>query len=333
MGFAATQPALAIAEKQNYQSGMQSVVQPPLLKKGDRVAIIAPAFSRVDAKERVAEAVQVLRSWGLEVVLGEHLYAKHQQFAGTDADRVADLQHALDSPTIRAIFTFRGGYGMNRIIDGIDTQGLQRSPKWVIGFSDITTLLLKLHCQANVVGIHGEMALHFGMPAYKSSVESLRQLLFRGTAQLSAPAHLQNRLGRVKAPVVGGNLTTLCSHLGTNLELDTRGKILVLEDIGEKDYAIDRMMIQLKRAGKLQHLAGLVVGYFSATTWNNVFEHKSVEAIIKAHVHEHSYPVAFGFPIGHEAPNLAFPYGAVGALCVQSQQATLLFGSNKATVN
>lgn len=305
---------------------MQSIVQPPLLKAGDRVAIVAPAFSRSDMKEDVTKVTQVLQAWGLEVVVGKHIYAKHNRFAGTDADRAADLQHAIDDPAIKAILCFRGGYGVSRIIDNVDTHNLREYPKWIIGFSDITTLLLKLHCTSNVVGVHGEMALHFGVPAYKSSLESLRQLLFQGVAQLTAPTHSQNRIGEAKAPVVGGNLSIICSNLGTDLELDTRGKILVLEDVDEKDYAIDRMIIQLKRAGKLQHLAGLVVGYCSDTISTNVFGDQPIEAVIKAHVSEYNYPVAFGLPVGHEAPNLAFPHGAVGKLCVQEQQTSLLFG-------
>ncbi|MEL6606834.1 MAG: LD-carboxypeptidase [Bacteroidota bacterium] len=295
-------------------------IHPPLLHRGDKVAIVAPAFWLIDAKLIVSKATKLLNSWGLEVVLGQHLYKKSGRLAGTDAQRREDLQGALDDPTIKAVFTLRAGYGTTRIVDELDFTQFLRGPKWIIGFSDMTNLLTKSH-QLDVASIHGEMLKNFSEPRYASSITSLKKLLFEGTAQLKAPASKLNRLGVVTAPVVGGNLSLLCSNLGTPLALDARDKILVIEDINMVLFRLDRMLMQLKRAGVLEHLAGLVIGSATAIgTWN-----KNVEEIIKEHVADYNYPVAFRFPIGHEAPNLAFPHGGVGKLCVEKEKASLIF--------
>ena len=300
-------------------------VYPPLLKRGDKVAIVAPAFWVTDMKNVVSSATKILQTWGLEVVLGRHIYARHYKFAGTDAQRMEDLQWALDDPTVKAVFALRGGYGTSRIIDKLDFSHFLSSPKWVIGFSDITTLLIRLH-QLGTVSVHGEMPKNFLKPQYASSIESLRALLFKGTVQLSAQPHVLNRLGTTTAPVVGGSLTMICNSLGTLSMLDTNKKILVLEDIGEQLYSLDRLLVQLKRAGMLQHLAGLVVGGMTdmQDDANNRFG-KSAEEIIKEHVDAYDYPVAFNFPIGHEAPNWAFPHGGVGQLCVEKNKVSLTF--------
>ena len=303
---------------------------PPLLKRGDKIALLAPSFSHPEIVPRTQAAIEVLQSWGLEVVLGQHIFQKHFRFAGQDSERLEDIQQALDDPSIKAILAFRGGYGATRIIDAIDYTHLQQCPKWLIGFSDITALLIKL-VQHNIVSVHGEMATHFSDSAYQASLDSLHTLLFEGTAHLTAAPHPQNSLGSVKAPVVGGNLMLICDSIGTDSALDTSGKILVIEEINEDLYRLDRALVKLKRANKLQHLAGLVIGHMSniRSGKRNPFA-KSIEAVIMEHVSEYDYPVAFGFPIGHEPPNMAFPHGAVGHLCVEDQGASLSFGHSNA---
>ncbi|MEM9417093.1 MAG: LD-carboxypeptidase [Bacteroidota bacterium] len=300
-------------------------IQPPLLKRGDKVAIVAPAFWSPDAENIVTQATKKLRSWGLEAVLGQHLYKKDGRFAGTDAQRTGDLQWAFDDPTIKAIFTLRGGYGTTRIVDKLDFTQFLKHPKWVIGFSDITTLLIQLH-QLDIVSVHGEVLKNFLKPQYTSSIASLKTLLFEGTAQLTASPSQLNRVGIVTAPVVGGNLTLLYNNLETPSALDTNKKILVIEEVDEHLYALDRVMVQLKRTGKLQHLAGLVIGGMVAMKDepSNPFG-KSVKEIIKEHVAPYGYPVAFNFPIGHEAPNLAFPHGGIGKLRVEKDTVSLVF--------
>ena len=295
-------------------------IQPSLLQKGDKVAIVAPAFWLIDAQPIVSKATKLLQSWGLEVVRGQHLYQRKKRLAGTDAERAEDLQWALDDPTIKAVFALRAGYGTIRIIDELDFTNFLKHPKWVIGFSDITNLLVKLH-QLDALAIHGEMLKNFSKPQYASSLTSLKKLLFEGTAWLKAPPSKLNRLGVATAPVVGGNLSVLCSNLGTSLTLDTRNKILFIEDVNVVLFRLDRMLMQLKRAGVLANLAGLVVGSSAAIgSWD-----KSLEGIIREHVAAYDYPVAFYFPAGHEAPNFAFPHGNMGKLCVEKNSVSLVF--------
>jgi len=300
--------------------------QPPLLKKKDRVAIVAPASKVLDPENVIKEATKLFRSWGLEVVLGKYVNANHHNtFAGKDVQRAEDLQWALDDPTIKAIFSLRGGYGTTRIIDQLDFTRFLKSPKWVIGFSDITTLHIQLH-KLGVASVHGAMPILSSNPQHKVSIESLRTLLFRGTAHLTAPSNVRNRLGSVTAPVVGGNLALICNNMETPSALDTKNKILVIEDVGGRLYELDRIMVQLKRAGKLQHLAGLIVGrmiYIGECP--TLPMKKSAEEIIREHVASYNYPVAFQFPIGHRAPNLAFPHGSIGTLCVKNDKASLVF--------
>jgi muramoyltetrapeptide carboxypeptidase len=302
-------------------------IRPPLLRKKDKVAIVTPASKLLEDPQKIIQkATAIFKSWGLEVVLGKYVTIRHRNaFAGTDVQRAEDLQWALDDPTIKAIFSLRGGYGTARIIDRLDFTRFLRSPKWVIGFSDITTLHMQLH-KLGVVSVHGAMPALFSDAKHDASMESVRVLLFEGAAKLTAPATSLNRLGSVTAPVVGGNLTLICSNMETPSALDTKNKILVIEEVGENLYVLDRTMVQLKRAGKLQHLAGLVVGkMFCMKDLVSLPMKKSAEAIIQEHVADYSYPVAFQFPIGHQAPNLAFPHGAIGTLCVGNDKASLAF--------
>jgi muramoyltetrapeptide carboxypeptidase len=299
---------------------------PPLLKKQDKIAIVAPASKVQESKKVIEKAIEIFRSWGLEVVLGKYVSINSRNaFAGSDTQRAEDMQWALDDPTIKAVISLRGGYGTARIVDQLDFTRFLRSPKWVIGFSDITTLHIRLH-NLGFVSAHGAMLTLFSSPQHKASIDSLRTLLFEGTAHLTAPASALNRLGAVTAPVVGGNLVLICSNMETLSALDTKNKILFIEEIGEHLYALDRVMVQLKRAGKLKDLAGLVVGkmvYMKDSL--SLPMNKSAEEIIQEHIASYNYPVAFQFPIGHQAPNLAFPHGKIGALRVENDKATLVF--------
>ena len=259
------------------------------------------------------------------MVLGRSIGSKYGAFAGDDGTRAADLQEMFDDPTIRAVFTCRGGYGSTRIIDRLDFTKFLQHPKWVVGFSDITTILAKLH-QLGVVSVHGEMILHFPDPAYQSALSSIKAILFEGAIELPAEPDVRNRIGEAEAPVVGGNLAVIGTNIGTQSDLDTRGKILVMEEIGEHLYALDRMLCQLERTGKLAHLAGLVVGGMVDTKGTKEQFGKDAYEIIQSYVAPYAYPVAYNFPIGHEPPNIAFPHGGVGKLCVCEEAVTLTFG-------
>jgi len=306
--------------------GRDVSTQPPLLKKKDKIAIVAPASKAGNSKSIIEKATKLFQSWGLEVVLGKYVSLDSRNtFAGSDAQRAEDMQWALDDPTIKAVVSVRGGYGTTRIVDRLDFTRFLRNPKWIIGFSDITTLHIQLH-KLGVVSAHGAMPTLFLNPQHKASIDSLRTLLFEGAAHLTAPTNSLNRLGSVTAPVVGGNLTLICNNMETPSALDTKNKILVIEDIGGNLYALDRIMVQLKRAGKLQHLAGLIVGKMvHMQDLLSLPMNKSAEEIIQEHVASYNYPVTFQFPIGHQAPNLAFPHGKVGTLCVRNDKVSLVF--------
>jgi muramoyltetrapeptide carboxypeptidase len=309
-----------------YSSGHDVSTRPPLLRKKDKVAIVAPAAKVEESKKVIEKATEMLESWGLEVVLGRHVRVNScNALAGSDAQRAEDLQWALDDPTIKAVFSLGGGYGTTRIVDQLDFTRFLRSPKWFIGFSDITALHMRIH-NLGITSAHGAVLTSFSNPQHKASIDSLRTLLFEGTAHLAAPVNPLNKLGSVTAPVVGGNLVLICNNMETLSALDTKNKILVVEEVGEHLYALDRMMVQLKRAGKLKDLAGLVVGQMAyMKDFLSLSMNKSAEEIIHEHIAGYNYPVAFQFPIGHQAPNLAFPHGSIGTLCVSHDKVSLVF--------
>ncbi len=292
---------------------------PPYLKIGDKVAIIAPAKKVVPAE--ISHAISILESWGLNVVLGENLYKSHYVFAGTDLERTHDLQIMLNNQDIKAVICARGGYGTSRIVDNLDFTHFRQAPKWVVGFSDITIL----HCEIHKQGfecVHGTMPLLFPKQTHET-IESLRKVLFGITEPISIlPAPL-NRVGEAKGQLIGGNLSLLANTIGTPSEIDMAGKILFLEDVSEYLYHLDRMMVQLFRAKKLQNLAGLVVGEFSEMRDTDNSFGKTVHELIADIVAHYTYPVAYNFPIGHEEHNLSLIFGRQASLYVQADKVLL----------
>ncbi len=275
-------------------------------------------------------AFRILRDdWGLEVVEGRTLTSSHFQFAGDDATRLLDLQQLLDDPTISAIFSVRGGYGSYRLLDGLNFTNFRQSPKWVVGFSDITAL----HCHIHTLGIqslHATMPRLFDQDDSADAVESLRQLLFGETiAPYAAPANALNRPSEAQGQLVGGNLSLLTNMLCTPSDPDYTGKILFIEDIDESYFSLDRMLLQLRRSGRLANLAGLVVGQFSEMRVNETAPFgKTAYEIIAEHVADYTYPVCFDFPVGHVPRNVAMPVGRLATLSVpvdSNSPATLLF--------
>jgi muramoyltetrapeptide carboxypeptidase len=290
---------------------------PPPLKPGSRVALVA--LSRKTSEEHISNAHRVLTAWGLTVVAGKHLLSNaHAYLAGSDDERLADLQAALDDPTVDVVLCARGGYGSGRIIDRANYTALQQRPKWVVGFSDVTALQLKL-VSLGIASIHATMPVLFGNPASAPSLESLRNVLFGTPDVIRTTASPANRPGRAEGIMVGGNLSLLVDSLGTASEVNTDGKILVIEEIGEKVYRVDRMVNQLKRAGKLEKLVGLVIGYMTDITEDSLAFEETAEQIILNHTREYRYPVAFGFPSGHENPNLAWVQGGTVSLVVDGE--------------
>ena len=286
-----------------------TLTYPQPLKPGDTIAIVCPAGFM--PAEKAAACIRTLKKWGYKVIKGKTVGGRSKNyFSGTDAERLADLQEMLDNPSVKAILFGRGGYGTTRILDQIDWKRFLKKPKWVIGFSDITVLHGYMHQQLHVASIHGPMSGAFnednGINRYTLS---LKDALEGKPVQFMAKPHPLNQTGKVRGTLIGGNLCLMAHCIGTNAAYDTRGKILFLEDIGEQLYNIDRMMLQLKRAGKLEKLKGLIVGGFSDCKDTERPFGKSAYDIIAEHVREYKYPKAFGFPISHEKENLAVVIG------------------------
>lgn len=299
------------------------MVQPPFLKQDDTVSIVAPG-RKLD-EETISTAVSVLKSWGLNVSTGKNLFSlNHSYLSGTDAERLNDLQHALDDPSVGAIICARGGYGTTRILDQLDFTSFLKNPKWICGFSDITALHLKIQAM-NVQSIHSTMPVMFPKKESASSVESLKSLLFGRAGSLHAETSDNNRPGNCSGELVGGNLSLLTDSLGTSSEVETDNRILIIEEIDEYIYRLDRMLVQLKRAGKLKNLAGLVIGHMTDMKESELPFGERVQRIILNHAGEYEYPVAFNFPTGHENPNLAWIQGAKGRLLVNDKKSTLTF--------
>ena len=298
------------------------MIRPPYLTIGNTVAIIAPA-RKLD-EEVALKAKGLLESWGLQVRLSKHLFTKeHSYLSARDENRRADFQEMIEDESIHAIFCARGGYGSTRILDQLDFEILLKKPKWIIGFSDITSIHLKLQT-LGIESIHGTMPVLFTSEEQKRSVAALQALLFGKGESIQVDYDSFNRMGEAKAQLVGGNLSLLVDSLGTSSALDAKNKILIIEDVGEYFYKIDRMLVQLKRATKLSELAGLVVGHFTDITESTLAFGESVKDIVRFHTREYSYPLAFNFPIGHHQPNLPFIEGGLARLSVTPEGSTLL---------
>lgn len=297
---------------------MQEMKLPPYLRKGDKVAIVSPA--RSITFEEVFPAMKLLQKWGLEVVLGTHVFGKHHQFSGTDDQRRQDLQQMLDDPTIRAIICSRGGYGTVRIIDKLNFKGFSLNPKWMVGYSDITVLHAHIHRHLGTQTLHATMPYNIkDQNVNEISVESLRKALFGEKISYAKQLTFWDRTGLTEGELVGGNLSILCSLAGTPSDIDTRGKILLLEDVDEYQYHIDRMMMNLLRSGKLHDLKGLIVGGLTDMRDNEIPFGETAHEIIQCVIKAYSYPVCFDFPSGHVPDNAALYLGRKAKMIVDDK--------------
>ena len=292
-----------------------SIQIPPYLKKGDKIGLISTA--RKISRDELQQGMELIESWGLEIVLGKHLFNSHHQFSGKDDERTKDLQIMLDNPDIKAILCVRGGYGTVRIIDEIDFSQFQKKPKWLAGFSDITVLHSHIH-KLNIATLHSTMPISFSSNT-NEAVKSLKDSLLGMHSNVKIDHHPLNRFGIAKGQIVGGNLSILYSLIGSPSDLDTEKKILFLEDLDEYLYHIDRMMMNLKRNGKLSNLKGLIVGGMTKINDNTVPFGKDAESIIMDAISEYNYPVCFGFPAGHIKDNRALKMGVIAELKVDKQ--------------
>jgi len=281
----------------------RDLVKPPNLKKGDTIMILSPA-GRIKNKSSIEAGIKLANHWGLVVFFGNHMLSQDHTFAGTDKQRTEDLQKALDDPSIKAIWAARGGYGAVRIIDDLDFSKFEDNPKWIIGYSDITVFHNKIH-NLGFQSIHGQMPLTLDLddPVQKPSIVSLHKALFGKKLSYKLDASEFNRLGESKGQVVGGNLSIVYSMLASNTDMDMRGKVLFIEDVGEALYHIDRMMISLKRARYFKNCNGLIVGDFRLKKNEGNSFGKTLEEIVLEAVEGTDFRVIFNFPAGHVDDN------------------------------
>lgn len=284
------------------------MIIPPFLKPGDRIRIVAPA-GKVQ-KDKVLPGIELLHDEGFDVILGRNVLNHQFQYSGTDRQRTDDLQEAINDQEAKAIICARGGYGTVRLLEELDFSPLLKSPKWLAGFSDVTVL----HSVLNKLGL---ASIHGAMPGFflenkkpARSFFSLMDMLKSGKSQIEAPSSALNRCGITSGELVGGNLSLIYSLQGTPWQLNTNGKILLIEDVGEYLYHLDRMMQNMRLAGQLKNLAGLVVGGFTEMKDNESPFGKSVPEIILESVSDYRFPVCFDFPVGHIPKNLSLMLGA-----------------------
>ncbi len=280
--------------------------RPEYLQIGDKIGIVASA--RKVSPLELKEAIEIFTHWGLESILGENIFKEHHQFAGTDDERLQDLQLMLDDDQIKAISFARGGYGTVRILDRLNWTKFIKKPKWLIGFSDITVIHSYVNQHLGIESIHAIMPLNFDT-ASNEAIISLRKCLFGDSISYEINTHPFNREGNAEGSLIGGNLSIIHTLTGSNADIKTEGKILFVEDLDEYLYHIDRMMLNLKRSGKLSNIAGLIVGGMTIMNDNTIPFGKTACEIIQEHTIEYDYPVCFNFPAGHFPDNRALILG------------------------
>jgi muramoyltetrapeptide carboxypeptidase len=308
---------------------------PPYLKVGDTIAIVAPAGILKNKQETIQKAKELAESWGLKVILGKNLFNQHNHFSGTDEERTQDFQEALDNKNIKAIWAARGGYGSVRILDKLDFTKFKNSPKWIIGYSDITAFHNHIHT-LKVETIHGMMGANLTEKPEDilETVASFKKALFGEEISYTIPSSAYNsvgnslRLGQViTGQIIGGNISILASMLGSKSQINTEGKILFIEEIGEYKYAIDRMLQSLKRAGYFTKVKAVVVGDMSRIKGNSTEWGSSIELLI-LDVLPKDIPVLFHFPAGHEPDNRAMIFGRKVELIIGKESSSLVFKEN-----
>lgn len=307
--------------------GQEKLTAPLYLKAGDTIAILAPAGILKGRAETIQKAKKLAESWGLNVVLGENLFNQNNHFAGTDDERAQDFQKALDNPNIKAIWAARGGYGSVRLLDRLDFTKFMGNPKWIIGYSDITAFHNHIH-NLGFETLHAMMAtsLEEKPEEITKTISSYKKALFGEQLSYSIPSSNYNRLGEVSGQLIGGNLAIVTSMLGSKSQLDTKDKILFLEEIGEYKYSIDRMLQSLKRANYFSTIKAVIIGDISlikknTTKWGSSVEQLILDALPK------DIPILFDFPAGHEPDNRAMIFGRKIKMTVNkgNQLSTVIF--------
>lgn len=297
------------------------MIQPPRLAPGFTIGILCPAGAI--PMEKVTICAHILESWGFQVRIGATVGTKFGHFSASDSERQKELQSMMDDPEIHAILCARGGYGLSRIVAGLDFTKFKANPKWVVGFSDITVLHAALQKQG-IQSIHGPMSAGFGKgDAGLPYIMALKQMLEGNAQPVQAKAHPANHLGNAEGILVGGNLCLITHLIGSENQLDTKGKILCIEDVGEFHYNVDRMLIQCKNAGLLEGLAGLMVGGFTDMQDEASAFGETVIEIIQRLTKGANYPICYDFPLSHELDNMPLQLGALYRLSVTESSALL----------
>lgn len=280
-------------------------MSPSFLNKGDLISIVAPS-GKVDP-EYVLQSKLLLESWGFSIELGEHVFAEYGRYAGTDEERLSDLQKAMDNTVSKAVFCARGGYGVVHLLESLSLQNFIQKPKWLIGYSDITALHSKIN-NAGILSIHAPMSSHLAQEGNDEASLFLKDLLFGKLPRYTVKPHILNRQGKSEGVLRGGNLSVLYGLRGTPYDFKPHNTILFIEDVCEKPYHIERMMYNLKMGGILENISGLLVGQFSDCEEDESM-HKSIYESIADLVSKYDYPVVFNFPVGHLKKNFPLVCG------------------------
>jgi muramoyltetrapeptide carboxypeptidase len=302
------------------------MIKAPYLRAGDTVAIVAPSGILNHKEKEINLAKNLLKSWGLHVILGEHVFNKANHFAGTDSERAEDLQWALDDPNIKAIWCARGGYGTVRLLDKLDYSKFMENPKWLIGYSDITALHNQIH-NLGYASVHALMctSLTEDLSEIETAVSTLKKAVFGEKLSYTLDSNEYSKPGAAEGVLVGGNLTLLHTMLGSDTSIETSGKILFFEEIGEYKYHVDRMLQSLKRAGYFDNCKGLIVGHMSKMRKNTTPWGSSVEQLILDALSDYNFPILFGFPSGHEDDNRALVLGKRVEITVGVERSSVVF--------
>ena len=298
------------------------MITPDILQIGDTVAIVSTA-GKVSLKE-IQTSIVLLKQWKLRVKLGVTIDAEDNQFAGNDALRVKDFQQMMDDPKVKAIWCARGGYGTVRIIDQLDFSSFMKTPKWIIGYSDVTVLHSHIH-NLGVETLHAQMPFEIEDKT-DDSINSLKQALFGESYYISYSSKINiQRMGTVNGQLIGGNLSILYSLCGSTSGINTRGKILFIEDLDEYLYHLDRMLQNLKRNKIFENLSGLIVGGMTKMQDNSIPYGRTAEEIIRDIVSEYDFPICFNFPAGHVEDNRALIFGRNVQLIISDGKVQLRF--------
>ncbi len=300
---------------------LKTPVRPKKLVQGDTVGVVAPA-GPVNPQE-LERGLAIIRGMGFKVLLGEHLKDRQGYLAGSDADRAEDVMGMFENPEVKAIFCARGGYGVNRILPLLDSRTIQRNPKIVVGSSDITLFLLYLVQKCSLVAFHGPMvAGSFGCHPMKASKTQFRKILTGQKVRLSVPQARELKPGKAQGPLTGGCLTLLCRSLKTPYEVQTQGRVVLIEDVNEAPYRIDGMLWQLKKAGKFKGVKGVVFGEM-INCHPPKGESGKIDDVILDVLKDEKFPILMNCPIGHGNEMWTLPLGINATLDTRTRSLVL----------